>query len=145
MVRDRSARGDPLESIAQFDKAHGKPGAAAVAQKARGEIEDAIAHDTKVALSGAKGKNDTVTDTVTWNVDNGGDFNGSMSPSEVQADRWAFAEWGSATGLNFVEVALTDAAGISVGMGAAIRRIPVLSALRRSGKKEGKFNPAPPC
>ena len=109
-----AAKGSNIGSIAQFDKAHGKPGAAAVAQKAKNEIEDAIAHDAKVAMSGAKWENNTVT----WSVGSGGDFSGSMSPSEVQAVKQAFAEWSAATGLNFVEVAPTDGADITVGMGS---------------------------
>jgi predicted Zn-dependent protease len=41
-----------------------------------------------------------------------------MSPSEVQAVKQAFADWSKATGLNFVEVASTDTADITVGMGS---------------------------
>jgi hypothetical protein len=109
-----AAKGSNIGSIAQFDIAHGKPGAAKVAQKARGEIENAISHNAKVALSGAVWENNTVT----WSVGSGGDFSSSMSPSEVEAVRQAFAEWSKATGLNFEEVASPGAADITVGMGS---------------------------
>ena len=109
-----ATKGSNIGSIAQFDKAHGKPGAAAVAQKAHAEIGDAIAHAAKVVLSGAKWENNTVT----WSVGDGDDFSGSMSASEVQAVKQAFAEWSAATGLYFVEVASASAADITVGMGS---------------------------
>jgi len=109
-----ATHGSNIGSLAQFDRVHGKSGEAAVAQRAKSEIDDAIAHDAKVMLSGAKWEKNTVT----WSVGDGGDFSGSMSPSEVQAVKQAFADWSAATGLNFVEVASSGTADITVGMGS---------------------------
>jgi hypothetical protein len=106
--------GSNIGAVAQYDLSHGDNKGATIAERAKSEVEDAIAHDAKVVLSGAKWENNTVT----WSVGSGGDFSGSMSPSEVQAVKQAFAEWSTATGLNFKEVASTGTADITVGMGS---------------------------
>ena len=102
-----------VSAIAQFDLTPDNPSGAVQLKSSLTEINQRIANgDTSAALEGGK----WTREAITWSLaqGNGSSFGSADSLYEVAAQA-AFAEWGLATGLQFLEVSDPLEADIEIG------------------------------
>lgn len=103
-----------IGTIAEYDKSHGDLSGASVAQKAREQVESAIASGAQSVLTGSQWD----SKIITWSVAApGGKISNALDEKEEVAAKAALATWAAASGLTFKEVADSSQADIRIGLG----------------------------